>query len=123
MAEYIFKVKNIFSKHPLICCAVTSCELYQKLSFILAMICKLPIAIIPCNRDEEIVSENGDCDSPPVPDTLLNLVESLPKRVEDFIAAKGNPTQNVTLWTKTGSISLHSHRNHFNPSHWPKECL
>ena len=35
-------------------------------------------------------------------DTLLNLVEGLPKRVEAAIAAKGGPTSYLTLWIKNG---------------------
>ncbi len=35
-------------------------------------------------------------------DTLLNIVDSLPRRVEAVIAAKGGPTQYQTLRTKTG---------------------
>ena len=35
-------------------------------------------------------------------DTLLNLVDSLLRRVEAVIAAKGGPTQYLTLQTKTG---------------------
>jgi len=34
--------------------------------------------------------------------TLINLMESLPRRVEAFIAAKGGPTSYETLWIKNG---------------------